>query len=230
MANGAKLSATEKETVAERPAPRSLIRLSNVHCVPALHPNLISCSRMDEKRICTSFPKGYCTLFDQDEGNNMPGRVRQRELDSLYLMPIQLSRRSQNGRIQSASRRGTSHEKPHPAEEEIWLRRMGHASDNLVSKMMKSQKYGKKEMGQLDTVKCQTCTHTKQTKASASEKLVQNSLEVTIHANICGLVQTNTFGGRRYFLTMTATPHRYVGVPQLRHRSEAPEHMYDYIA
>lgn len=86
-----------------------------------------------------------------------------------------------------------------------------------------------KEKRQLDIVESQTCSNTKQTKTSSNSKLIQNFFQITIHTDVYRPVQTETVGRKSHFLTMISTAHRYASVRLLKHRSKAPQHMFDHI-
>lgn len=77
---------------------------------------------------------------------------------------------------------------------------------------------------------CKVCIQTKQTKAPASGKLVGEAENITQHIDICGPLLVHSFGGNRYFMSMTTTPHRYTSVQLLRTRDEAAQYCYDHIA
>lgn len=67
LADGGKLLTTEKNVAVQ--ARITEMALRNVLYISALHLGLISCSRMDEKSITTSFAKDCCSLFGCDENN-----------------------------------------------------------------------------------------------------------------------------------------------------------------
>lgn len=74
-----------------------------------------------------------------------------------------------------------------------------------------------------------TCTQMTQTKAHASDSLVDNALNTTIHADLCGPMFTQTPGRKRYILMLTTTPHRHLNVQLLRERKEAVQNVFNSI-
>lgn len=63
---------------------------------------------------------------------------------------------------------------------------------------------------------CSTCAKTKLTRSSCKVNLVGHTDNITVHVEIWGPMHTTTYGGMRYFLTLTATPHRNVRVQLLK--------------
>lgn len=68
---------------------------------------------------------------------------------------------------------------------------------------------------ELEDMTCQMCTNSKQIKAPGKGKLADSTQNMTVYADICGQLQTETVGGKRYFLTVTTTSHRYKAVTLL---------------
>lgn len=101
---------------------------------------------------------------------------------------------------------------------------------NVINYMTQSNKYGMSANAKPDENWCRACTQTIQTKRPAKRKLVSNSSDVSIRANICGPVQTETLGAKRYLLTMTTIPSQYLNAQLVRNRDEAEQHMYNYLA
>lgn len=54
--------------------------------------------------------------------------------------------------------------------------------------------------------------------------------DITKHAEVCGPMKTQTYGGKNYFLTLTTTPQRYVRVHFLNARTDVIEHFSNFVA
>lgn len=112
----------------------------------------------------------------------------------------------------------------------LWHIKMGHANSKVIDHMSRDKKYSMGHKNGLLEQSCDTCVQTKQTSVPAKGSLVDNSKDLTIHADICGPFRTQTFVKKVYFATMTSTPDRYTKAELLTHRNEPPQFCRDYIA
>lgn len=112
----------------------------------------------------------------------------------------------------------------------IWHKIMAHVNPSVISHMTGNGKYGMDTKRGTPRHTCGTCEVTKQVKAPSTGNLVDNAEDMTIHVDSCGPFQTRTIGGKKYFLAMTNTPHRYTKVQLLTHRGEVEPHIQEHIA
>lgn len=74
------------------------------------------------------------------------------------------------------------------------------------------------------------CAEAKQTKAPATDRLVEKSENITLLIDIFGPIQMQSLGGNCYFMKMRTTTHRSTNVQMLQTIDEAPQCCYDQIA
>lgn len=70
---------------------------------------------------------------------------------------------------------------------------------------------------------------TKQTRCPSKNELIGHAGNITVHADICGPLAVATHAGKRYFLTLTATPQSYDRVYLLKSRPQIAEHCLNFI-
>lgn len=107
-------------------------------------------------------------------------------------------------------------------------RRSACVTDPVVREIIKWGKCGINswsEEFQLRTV----CVTTEQTKKPATGELFDNSQKGTFPADICGPLQIPTFTGRRYVLTLTVVPQRFVSVHVMKSHLEIDEPCFNIV-
>lgn len=77
---------------------------------------------------------------------------------------------------------------------------------------------------------CDVWVTAKLSRKASNGQPIARSPNVTIHGNICEPFQAPTFGGQRYFVTLTTAPQRFVRVYLKKNRPEVEEYMHEYIA
>lgn len=110
----------------------------------------------------------------------------------------------------------------------IWHRRMGHASPDIVTSMMNDRRYGL--TARESDANGDICVETKQSKAPATGKLVEDSENVTLHIDICGPLPVRSLGANSYCITITKTPNWHTHLQTLQTREETPKSCFDHIA
>lgn len=115
-------------------------------------------------------------------------------------------------------------------EDCIYSKRMVYRSDDIINRMVKSQKYCMRKKGQLDVVKIRTCTHTNQARVPPIGRIVYKFSESFMHTDVCGFAQNETLGGKSYCLTVIRTLSAHLMVQLLMRQGEASQHIYDCIA
>lgn len=81
----------------------------------------------------------------------------------------------------------------------------------------------------LNEVGCQACIESGQNETPAVEKWTKNSPRVAIYGDVGGPVQTKNIKRKRYFLTMTTDPQRYLNVQILRHGNKTAQRLCAYV-
>lgn len=107
---------------------------------------------------------------------------------------------------------------------------MSLANMSVIKERKRRSQYGMSLTGQSHYNICYTCVQMKHTKKASKRGLIDGSPNVTIHAGVCGPMQTPTLGERRYFLTLVTAPQRFVCVYLLKIRTAIAEYFYEYIA
>lgn len=92
-----------------------------------------------------------------------------------------------------------------------------------------TKKYRMNATTNSDKIRCSSGKRADQTSEVATGRLLNTSPNITVHGNICDLVEIEILRRKRYFLTMTTTPHQYLNVQLLRHRCEAAQLVFDFI-
>lgn len=227
LANDTVVTATGKGTVPVD-VSGSRIPLTNVHYIPDLKMNLLSCTRLDGDGITSVISRNRCKLFDRENKNSLLGSIPKRKSDGLYVTRIVMPKRITSAAVRLVIKLRRDSD-PNQTRECIWHKRMGHISQGVVRHMITDGRYGMKR-SKPQNVDCPTCTQTRQTKPPAIGKLIDDAQDITLYMDICGPFQKETYCGKQYFMTMTTTPHRYTNVQLMRTRDEAVQNCYDFIA
>lgn len=114
-----------------------------------------------------------------------------------------------------------------------WHRIFGHRDPNAIKTMNKN--------GMIDGIKifdcgkeiqCETCMEAKTTRLPFPKKAIKRANKVLelIHTDVCGPMQTESFGKKRYLLTIIDDYSRYTIIYFIRNKSEVSEKVKEYIA
>lgn len=125
---------------------------------------------------------------------------------------------------------GLSRNKCIETSAELWHKRIRHAHNAAFEHMKRQRNYGMRVKDNVTKQMCETYVLTRQWKAQSDESMARNSCEITVHKDICGAISFQTYGGKSYLLTMTATPQRYNKVKWLSHLNKAAEHCVKQIS
>lgn len=77
---------------------------------------------------------------------------------------------------------------------------------------------------------CAACLQTKQKRAAAAAILIAESQNITIHADIYGVMSVPKFSGKKYFLYMIKAPPRYLKVHLIAKCCAVHENFVEFIA
>lgn len=174
------------------------ITLSNVHHTSALKLNLMSCSRLDEKKVTTTNSKYQCELFDRDARNRVKGRLPGRDRDGLFVTYIESSSSTGSRGVKfSTSMNAVQQRRESIGSASLWHKKMGHGTEIALNEVITSKRH---EMLYNDTtadLNFMTCTHMKQEKALANGELLERVQNITINADMCDAMSTETLGKRK---------------------------------
>ena len=200
-----------------------ILKVRNVYLVPALKINLLSCTRLDEKGITASFSFGRCKFLDREAGNFIMGYANRRNSDNLYCARLIVQENGRKG-IAAPVRRV-----PY-ADLNIWHMRVGHAGKSIIEAMCANEKYKMSITEKPVNNGCCDCDLASQTKSAMKGKLVTDEDDITIHTDICGPLEVQTFGGKNYFVTFTIAKSRYCNVALLSSRDQVGNHLEEFVA
>lgn len=140
------------------------LKISSAHYTPDIRLNLISCSRLDEHRISTSFSEKESTIMDRHRRNKRLAVVHQRDSYGLYVVSALESRRKKVLNLYTMEK-----EKHNPEQNSLkftvalWHDRIGHGNKKAIGCMTKSESYGTAVIDDGGHTKSETCTRTKAT-------------------------------------------------------------------
>lgn len=100
---------------------------------------------------------------------------------------------------------------------------------SIIAEMMRSEQYGMQQSGVINKLNCRSCVMAKNKQSRCTGKLVTKSRTLTIHADICGPMQTTSSGGGKYFLAMTTVEEKYARVHILKTLKNIEERINSYM-
>ena len=200
--------------------------MTNVLYVPKLVCNLFSVRAATRKGLVVQF--GHTYVWMKDSRGILVGKGRL--VDPMYQLDTKDS--SPNDYIESG-------DQAHQAKEvklgtaDMWHQRLGHLNEGqLTQAVNKGQIKGinPKDVGKLSF--CQGCVEGKMCRKpfkAVSEIRSTRKLEL-VHSDVCGPMSVESFGGKRYFLTLIDDYSRAVKVYFLRKKSEVFEKFKEFEA
>lgn len=177
------------------------VTVKDVLCIPDICANLMSVSQMAKHGKTLVFDKDSCRIFDENSDLIATAPL----VEDLYRLNCALK--------PSAKAFVATNDK------NLWHRRMGHACDDNLNKMLKSVDGVDFPNGRIE--KCEVCVQGKQTRSSFKD-VGNRATEVLqlIHSDVCGPMSTKSFGGARYLLTFVDDFSRKVFVYPMKQKSE----------
>jgi len=171
-----------------------------VKYVPGLSSNLLSVSTIAKSNLVTVFIDNYGGVF-RKEDIIIKGKpiVKAIESNGTYKVNLEV--------IESHVALKASADKQHSQ----WHKRFGHIGNNGLSNLKGGLVDGIPPNITNGTDPCQTCTGTKQTRASLpnGEANRANRLPEIIHSDVCEVTDTLSLEGYRYFVTFIDDKSRY---------------------
>lgn len=153
--------------------------------------NLLSCSSLDEKCVSTRMKRQQSRIVDRDDRYMLICRMRKIPTDGLFAAQIiarkfeTFDSRKRNAGIRQGN---DTHE---GSAEMLWHQCTAHADKEIIAMIIKSYKYGMRRSARTEGSSSETCVRTTQVKSPVVGKLLMNSEDITIHADIYGSFQNN---------------------------------------
>lgn len=198
--------------------------------IPDLNLNLLSCSRSDNYSCATIIAQGRCIFINRNDIQRQIGVLKKRGSEGLFIGQITISSR---GNIESLyTMRTAQKESSHASidgSDELGHKRLAHVNMTVLKEMITSSKYRMNIHDMQSTQNCETCVMTKSTKQKSTGSLIESLPDRTIYADICEPLQSPCYGSNRYFLSITMTRKRYLGVHLLNKRGDVSEHCHNFI-
>lgn len=180
------------------------IELKDVLFVPELQGNLFSVSSATRKGFCIQFSSEKCSIIA-----NSKVIMSAYRFNGLYHLQV----KNETALFAASSKNSYT----------AWHRRFGHVSE----------KYIKSTIGDLSEKEakiCEACVIGKMARLpfpKKSARLTSRPLEL-IHSDVCGPMQTESLGKKRYFLTFIDDFSRFTYVYLIRRKSEVIEKFQEY--
>ena len=112
-----------------------------------------------------------------------------------------------------------------------WHKRLGHMSEQRIHEMVNKKMVKGINVGKTESLRfCEACVKGKTSKqkfSTVGEKCSKRKLEL-IHSDVCGPMQTNSYGGKRYFITFIDDFTNCSAVYFMAQKSEALEKFQEF--
>ncbi|KAJ0080658.1 hypothetical protein Patl1_12136 [Pistacia atlantica] len=181
--------------------------LASVLFVPSLTHNLLSIGQLMISGYCIVFDDGSCVIKDKKSGQI----IATVKMASNKMFPLEVSTVEDSALIAKGC-----------SEAKLWHLRYGHLNINGLKLLsQKEMVFGLPRIDNLDF--CEGCVYGKQNRKSfpiGKSWRASNCLEL-LHADLCGPMSIESFGGSQYFLLITDDFSRMSWVFFLKFKSEA---------
>ena len=198
-----------KGTVAVNNGHGNVKLLYNVYFIPSLTQNLLSVGQLMVSGYSILFDGATCVIKDK-KSDQIIVDVR---MAANKLFPLEVSSIEKHALVVKET-----------SESNLWHLRYGHL--NVKGLKLLSKKEMVFGLPKIDSVNvCEGCIYGKQSKKpfpKGRSRRASSCLEI-IHADLCGPMQTTSFGGSRYFLLFTDDHSRMSWVYFLQSKAETFE-------
>lgn len=188
-----------------------IVRLKNVLYVPGLCANLISVSQVIQNGNRVEFNEKKCIVYNSKNKAIATASL----IDGVYRLNC----------AQKAIAMFSSPEKPKATklDPDLWHRRLGHMSNHNLSNV-RSATHGMDFHDPKNIKACATCAKGKHPRAPFNHTGTRaTELLELIHSDICGPMQTESLGHKKYFISFIDDFTRKATVYVIRNKSEAIE-------
>lgn len=182
----------------------SLIEINNVQYVPEISTNLLSVSQIVKRGHKVVFKNSGVEVINPD------GEIISTGSHINGLFKLNCSAIAQNKAFSCSS----------VASLQLWHRRMGHLNHKSLQKLQNELSTGI-QFSTTNTNDCKICPIGKQIRLPFNKNATRAShiLEL-VHSDICGPMEEESLGGKRYFLTLIDDKTRKIFVYFLKTKSE----------
>lgn len=189
------------------------LKLSNVLFAPQITGNMLSVGKLCADGFTVCFGDSSCTILHNGKQIGIAD-----EVNGLYKL------RQPNKVCSLKSNEYCIHD---------WHRIFGHRDPNAIKAMNKSGMLdGMKMVDCGKSLQCETCMKAKTTRLPFPKKALKKSNKVLelIHTDVCGPMQVESFGKKKWLLTIIDDFSRYTVIYFLRNKSDVGESVKEYIA
>uniref|UniRef100_W4VRQ4 Putative retrovirus-related pol polyprotein from transposon tnt n=1 Tax=Corethrella appendiculata TaxID=1370023 RepID=W4VRQ4_9DIPT len=204
-ADGVKMEISEAgSTEIKSNCSSEIITVENVNCIPELAVNLLSVSEIVKKGNTVIFKNQGAEIYNPKDELILTAH----HSDGLF----KVEQSCQSAHFTDGS---------NISSYELWHRRMGHINRNSLEALRNNLADGITFSNQRSPDDCKTCSLGKQfrLKFNNSGSRAGEILEI-VHSDICGPMETMSFGGNRYFLTFIDDKSRKIFVYFLKTKSQ----------
>ncbi|GAU32260.1 hypothetical protein TSUD_53880 [Trifolium subterraneum] len=183
--------------------------LTNVYYLPGLKNNLLSIGQLQQKNLTIIFKNDTCKVYHDEKGLIMTSHM---SMNRMYVIkaPVVIP--------QSQCFKITKND-----EDTLWHKRYGHLSFKGINVLVqKNMVIGLPKLKE-PTEKCTHCMKGKQQRENVPKKShwrASHKLEL-IHSDICGPINPESNGKKRYFITFTDDMSRKTWTCFISEKSEA---------
>ncbi|KAJ4751816.1 polyprotein [Rhynchospora pubera] len=205
-----------KGTVAVQTSQHNTRLLYDVYFIPQLTQNLLSIGQLIENGYSVIFEERKCTITDKATQQIMAVV----EMATNKLFPLEIS--SVEEKVMTAKLSNPS---------EIWHLRYGHLNVNGLKLLSQKQMvFGLPEIKEIGL--CEGCAYGKQSRLPFPKDHAMRARQVLeiVHTDLCGPMETESFGGSKYFLLFIDDFSRMTWVFFLKNKSETLEHFKKFKA
>ncbi|KAG6578193.1 Gag-Pol polyprotein [Phytophthora cinnamomi] len=196
--------------------------LTNVGHIPKLSRNLFSVGRFTKDVGPVTFESDGC--FTETKGLKWKLGAREgKELFKLSMTPV----------MPDEANVASSKDRKGDTTSYLWHLRLGHIGHGGLDAIVKKGYGSGIDMTSVKQWElCDGCSLGKQTRVSymkSSPNRAKQVLEV-VHSDVCGPMQTSTFGGKRYFVTFIDDKSHFCVVYLMRNKSEVAAKFAEFVA
>lgn len=190
--------------------------LTDVLYAPKIHGNLISVKKLMDKGYAVTFDDGKCAITKKEKQVAVADQI-----NGLF----KLRRRN----VINACK--TKEHSKHCIH--YWHRVFGHRDPDAIKFMSKNNMIEGLQLVNCGLkIQCETCMKAKLTRLPFPKKSRNKSKEILdlIHTDICGPMQTESLGKKRYVLTLIDDFSKFTTIHFLREKSETAEKIKEFVA
>lgn len=180
------------------------ITIKDVLCVPSLTTNLLSVSQLIKNHNSVSFSDTQCLIYNAKKELVAVANL----IDGVYKLdicttPVTKCLLAKDNAL-------------------LWHRRLGHINTSDLNKMKNGAVQGVSYDGSCDITKtnCVVCCEGKQSRLPFSTGTRATEVLEIVHADVCGPMETKSFGSARYFLLFVDDYSRMSFVYFMKKKSE----------